>query len=122
MKLAIMPILRPLLEAPLDWQRIDKQIVGGFHTQELRLAAPFIKTRGEKHREFVEAAYPYKHIAAVNHMQETAWRVNKQVADLVDHATRQGWEGFGIPRADKLPLARGLVCEKNIPRIHQLVA
>lgn len=99
-----MPVKRPMVEPPIDWERVDGEVIGGFHTPELRSQNLFIKTKGEDHKEFVEQAYPYKHITAVNHMQRTAWKVNDRVAELVEAATRGNWEGFGLPRHDKLEL------------------
>jgi DNA-directed RNA polymerase len=99
-----MPIKRPMIEPPIQWERHNGEVLGGFHTPELRRSTPFIKTKGQAHREFVEASYPYKHITAVNHMQGTAWQLNPDVVSLVRAATEANWEGFGIPRADRYPV------------------
>jgi DNA-directed RNA polymerase len=97
-----MAIHRPLIEPPIRWERIDGEIVGGYHTPALRRQLPFIKTTGTKHREFVEAAYPHKHITAVNHMQGTAWRVNTRVHAFLKEAHRLNWQIGDIPRKDRI--------------------
>ncbi len=97
-----MPMRRPMVEPPFQWERVDGEVVGGYHTPELRRVTPFIKTKGKEHRDFVESAYPYKHITAVNHMQGTAWKLNEDLVDLVTAATNSNWQGFDLPRRDRL--------------------
>jgi DNA-directed RNA polymerase len=95
-----MPIMQPCIEPPLDWQRVEGEVVGGFHTHPLRRKAPFIKTKGREHKEFVNAAFPYKHMTAVNHMQQTAWEVNPEVLALVRHSLNRNWQLDGMPRGE----------------------
>jgi DNA-directed RNA polymerase len=91
-----------MIEPPLDWERNAGEIHGGFHTPELRRAAPFIKTKGEEHAEYVASAYPFKHIQAVNAMQRTPWKNNTKVFDFLQEALRRNWQLNDMPRKDRI--------------------
>lgn len=97
-----MPIMRPMIEPPLDWERHSGETVGGFHTMPLRRASPFIKTKGQEHRDYVDSAYPWKHMQAVNHMQRTAWEVNQPVLDALRQFIRLGITFDTLPRGERL--------------------
>lgn len=89
------PSMLPLMIPPDDW---DEHGQGGYYTTRMQLKFPFIKTKGKEHREFVEKYIPYQHIAAVNKIQKTAWQINTQLLEVVEHVFKHGL-GWGIPSA-----------------------
>jgi len=99
-----LPLMQPLIEPPLDWERVNGVFIGGFHTAEVRRAAPFIKTKGKEHTEYVNAAYPRKHMDAVNHMQRTEWAVNTPVVEAIKKYIEAGIQFDTLPRRHKLEL------------------
>lgn len=104
MRAMSMPLSRPLLEKPIPYERIDGEVTGGFHSPAMRRLAPFVKTRGIAHKEFVNAHFPYKHMTAVNNLQSTAWKQNPQVVQTIKEYIRLGLMSDALPRAEKLPL------------------
>ena len=99
-----MPHMYPMIEPPLPWQRINGEVVGGFHTPELRRATPFVKTKGKEHKEFVANKYPHKHITAVNAMQSTEWELNQPVVEAIRKFMESGITLGVLPHANKLPI------------------
>ena len=99
-----LPEMLPMIEPPQDWCRSEGSIEGGFYTQPLKSVFPFIKTSGKDHKEFVDAAYPYKHITAVNAMQRTGWKVNQPVVDAVLAYSKMGVSLGRIPRYHRIPI------------------
>ena len=99
-----MPLMQPMIEPPLEWVRSEGEVIGGFHTPELRRAAPFIKTKGKEHREYVDSAYPHKHMTAVNHMQKTEWAINQPIVDAVTEYIKLGITFDVLPRQEKLEI------------------
>lgn len=95
------PLSRPLIAPPIPYSREDGLISGGYHTPAMRNLAPFIKTRGEAHKEFVAQYFPYKHMTAVNLLQSTAWAANRGVVDVVLQTIKIGGNGV-LPSATKL--------------------
>lgn len=78
------PYYLPCVEAPRDWVAIAD---GGFHTREMRRMQPFAVRSHGGWSEFEEAdmAVPFK---AMNALQRTPWRINKQVLAAIKDVAR----------------------------------
>jgi DNA-directed RNA polymerase len=98
------PINKPLIEPPVPYERIDGEVVGGYHSAAMRKLAPFIKTRGDDHKEFVNSHFPFKHMTAVNNLQTTKWQANQEVVAVVRDYIRLGLLDENLPRMEKLDL------------------
>lgn len=95
------PLNWPLTAPPLPYTREDGQVSGGYHTAALQRLSPFIKTRGQAHRDYVESHFPTKHMQAVNHLQSTVWQRNTEVFDVVQKYIEAGLTD-ALPRREKL--------------------
>ena len=70
----------PLLVPPLDWAEGEDGIIrGGYYTHPIANTIPFVKTRTEGHREYIQRFAMTEHIDAINKMQRTAWQINSDV-------------------------------------------
>ena len=73
------PLHPPMLVQPRKWHHTDYGIDGGYYTPRMTQSLPFVKTRTQAHKDFV-AQYPMtEHMDAINKMQATPWRINKNV-------------------------------------------
>lgn len=110
------PSLPPMLIPPVEWSAdSDGNITGGYLTPRMAMAVPFVKAISPEHKEFVRQNVPEQHIAAVNKMQNTAWRINNKVLEVQKQIFKAGKGGVGIPHylpKELLPFPEHL---KNIP-------
>lgn len=74
------PVFGPCVEPPKDWVAFND---GGFHTNRMRRAHPFMVKASSTARERLQAHEMPQVYAAINHLQKTAWRVNTRVLDAV---------------------------------------
>lgn len=93
------PVLLPMVVRPRRWKNPR---AGGY----LRpiLGRGLVRWRGRGNMELLEGADLPKVYEAVNHIQETPWRINRRVLD----AMREVWDGGGrlggLPPRDDLPM------------------
>ena len=81
-----MPVYGPCIEPPKDWVAPvtpEGIIQGGFHTQALRRANPFLVRGSPSVRELTKRADMPVVLGAVNALQRTAWAVNQEILDTV---------------------------------------
>jgi len=61
------PSLPPAIRPPIPWYVSDSgEVLGGYYTNRLNTALPFIKTRTIEHKNFIIAHPPIEHITASN--------------------------------------------------------
>ena len=91
--LGYLPRYLPIAEKPLPW---GPGLIGGYDAQRI---APLSMMSGNSpvQRKALEASDCASVYSAVNHLQNTAWRVNEGSLDLLLHATENGWSEAGIP-------------------------
>lgn len=96
------PQLLPLKIAPVAWSE-DNLRTGGFYTTKMAAQFPFIKTKCKTHRQYVKGKIPHQHIAAVNRMQETPWRINSKVLAVQSEVFEKSLQ-IGMPSAEKVAI------------------
>lgn len=74
------PVFGPCVATPKDWVAFND---GGFHTNRMRRAHPFLVKASSTARERLQQHEMPKVYAAINNLQKTAWRVNPAVLDAV---------------------------------------
>jgi len=88
----------PLIIPPLEWTRDDSgEFTGGYYTHGLARTLPFVKTRTKGHRDYLLKYDMEEHRTAINKMQNTAWKINKEVL----HVQTQMFKlelGNGLPK------------------------
>ena len=86
----IKPVWGPIPEKPRPWKGLKE---GGFHT----LPKSLVRTRSKLHRTLLETHDMPQVYEAVNALQETPWRINKRVLDVVLALRDIGLEIAGLP-------------------------
>ena len=93
------PHRMPMKVPPMPW--VDGYGDGGYITQALRYATPFINPVGKKHREFINRFNPVMHKLAANKLQEVPYELNKRMFVIIEKL----WtlhNGGGIPNRSAL--------------------
>ena len=96
------PDFGPCVEQPLDWPSVTG---GGFHTPEMRKAHRYLVKAAASARPLYRNHKMPGVLAAVNHLQATAWRVNVRVlnAVLAMARTPAGVPGAYVPATHEKP-------------------
>ena len=96
------PLRKPCVIPPDPWTGPDQ---GGYYSPDLRVRTPVIMNMAEnRHRSRLQAmkrADLSRHLAAANRLQDTPWRVNARVLEIM----RWSWstnQGIGMPRSTPL--------------------
>jgi DNA-directed RNA polymerase len=93
------PINMPMVVKPLPWNSIWG---GGYLTKPLRYA--MIKTRNRNYLEEMKAWDMPDVYRAINALQETPWRVNRAVLNVLEEVWEGGGVLGGLPHRDNMPL------------------
>jgi Autographiviridae RNA polymerase len=94
------PVNLPMIMPPMAWSAERR---GGYRFA-LRGKYPLVRGISKEHsKKIQETAIPLVY-NAVNHIQNTAWRINTDVFDVVHQIHRRGGELAGIPAYDEEPL------------------
>ena len=88
----------PLRCPPTPWEH---QHSGAYFSFAMKL--PFIKCRGKKAREFIEANSPTQHYSAVNKMQRTEWQINLDVMRVQEEIFRRNLR-IGMPSSQPIAM------------------
>jgi DNA-directed RNA polymerase len=91
------PVHLPMVVPPLSWGPGKS---GGYRFG-LFDKEPFVRST-KKHKELVDQAEIPKVYEAVNRIQETPWRINLRVLDVVKALVELGGERAGIPRLEPI--------------------
>lgn len=95
------PVALPMVMPPLPWGPGRR---GGYRFA-LRGKYSLVRSSCKQQREALESAHMPLVYEAVNRIQETAWRVNRRVLEVVRHLFFQVGGGIaGLPEASDLPL------------------
>lgn len=92
------PDALPCLIPPMDW---TSNTDGGFYSPQMRSRTNLIKANNkDKARStlYAEADMPVV-LKAINGMQQTAWRINTEVQDVIQHIWSNNLE-CGMPRSE----------------------
>lgn len=94
------PFYMPMKEAPLPWSNLYG---GGYRTSEIRKKA-LVKLDGRADGKRLDGADLSKVYSAANTLQQTPWKINTKVLEVVRHYWEKGIAiGDMVPRED-LPL------------------
>lgn len=89
----LFPVNLPMIVPPLPWGPNER---GGYRFA-LRGKYPFVRGISKRHaRAIAEASMPVVY-AAVNRVQETAWRINRRIYDVLQELRERGGGQAGMP-------------------------
>ena len=115
---------QPCIEPPMDWTSIDS---GGWHTREMQRLQPYaVASKGDWHT-FKNADMTLT-FGAMNALQRTAWRINKQVLETIEgvRSYRDIGEIVSVSAIEKVSPARpdwwGDEKIEDLPADKQLIA
>jgi DNA-directed RNA polymerase len=94
------PVNLPMVMPPLPWA----QGRAGGYRFALRGKHPMIRTNNKDHREMVLNAQMPQVYAALNRIQETPWRINTKVLEVIEAVLSRGGDIAGVPPTSDLPL------------------
>jgi DNA-directed RNA polymerase len=105
----LQPLLMPMVVRPRRWRTPR---VGGY-LRRLH-GRPFVKNNERSYQEALAKADLRPVYSAINHIQETPWRINRRVLGVL----REAWDGGGIigglpPRHDKPLPAKPMGMEED---------
>lgn len=89
------PVYLPMVVPPVPWV---SPWVGGYKTNEVR-PLTLVKTRSKAYFRRLEKQHMPQVYEAVNRIQETPWRVNLRVLDIIEAAAKTDAEMGGMPRS-----------------------
>lgn len=99
------PVLLPMVVPPKPWKGYKD---GGYLTEDLQSRVHFVRTRDPEHQQMIEKAFQDGSIdpvaAAVNRIQETPFRINKKILEMVQWAFDKDLVMDKFPRRSLLPL------------------
>lgn len=79
------PYNTPCIEPPKDWVSLTN---GGYHTEEMRRLDPYLVHTHSSAREAFERADLTQELRCINALQRTAWRVNRDLLDIVSNVSQ----------------------------------
>jgi DNA-directed RNA polymerase len=94
------PVNLPMVMPPIPWAPGQP---GGYRFA-LRAKHRLVRSNSKAHRELVRQAHMPEVYSAVNRVQETAWRVNAKVLEVVEALVARGGGIAGIPESSDKPL------------------
>lgn len=116
-------LYRPMLVKPIPWSQ-DNLFRGGYITDNVRTYA-IIKGASSRDVPRFEAMDWSRVIPAVNALQETAWRVNHKVLDVLEWAMySRGGDFAGLPKANDRNLPdppKGYRVDEEVTKAHNRV-
>jgi len=110
----LFPVLLPMLVKPRPWQGARG---GGYLSQKIN-KFPLVKTRNQQYIQELDGMDCQPVYQAVNALQDTAWRINRNVYDVLVEAWELGGDQeLGLPRRDEMPLPLCPQCNSTISRM-----
>ena len=101
------PVFRPMLVKPTPWTSFT---TGAYLTPELNMRVPLVRTYDPEHVKLVSKAIDDGSMAqcleALNAIQDTAWKINKPLLNLVKWAWKTGAPVPGLPLNVHIPRER----------------
>lgn len=95
------PMLEPTVVRPKPW--VTGEMEGGYYTDYIPKLS-FVKTRSRRYLEDVKYADMPVLLNAVNAAQDTAWRINVPVLELIEELFQRDSELGEVPRANPYTL------------------
>ena len=96
-------LYKPMVVKPIPWSQ-GNLFRGGYHSNKVR-SYPLIKGSKTRDVERMDNMNLTNVIPAVNALQETPWRVNKHILDVLSWTMfTKGGDIAGLPRANAYPL------------------
>lgn len=92
------PYFKPCIEPPKPWTSVTD---GGFHTQEMRRLMPWVVKAHPSLRDHLREADLSRELAAINALQNTAWRINRRMLDAVRNVSRHFDMGEILSQAEQ---------------------
>jgi len=97
-------LYKPMLVPPRPWAS-DNLFSGGYLLKDKVKPYPLVKGTNKKDKDRLEARDWSRIIPAVNAIQETPWRVNTRVLEVLDWCMKvRGGDMAGLPAMDDKPL------------------
>lgn len=90
------PYTKPCVIQPDEWAGLYN---GGYWSQPMRMRHPLIKGLNKDQKKFVEDHDLHRVYTAVNKVQNTAWRVNTRVLEVMEDAWNNNWD-VGLPKKE----------------------
>ena len=94
------PVYEPMVVQPRDW---TTPFDGGYISSNIK-PLKLVKSKSKAYMDELKHTDMPIVYEAVNALQRTAWQINSQVLDVMDHLWSQGSELGGIPPKEGLPL------------------
>jgi len=90
---SVWPVYFPMIQKPAEW----KDIWSGGYLTDVVTQRPLIKTRDKQHLKDLNDLPLTKPLAAINHLQNVAWRLNDDVIDVFQHCWEQDVPAGNLP-------------------------
>lgn len=90
------PVYLPMVVPPVKW---SEPLVGGYLTNEVR-PLTLVKTRSRSYFRRLSRCQMPQVYEAINRIQETPWRINLRILDLLEAASKTNAEMGGMPRTE----------------------
>jgi len=97
---ALFPFYLPCVAVPLDWKGPQG---GGYHTNTF-LQKPLVKSRDRAFQGELPDIHMPRFYQAINALQRTAWSINEDVMQVMDHLWQEESGLAGLPRRVDLEL------------------
>jgi DNA-directed RNA polymerase len=92
------PYFLPTVIPPAEWQGLTG---GGYHTDALN-PMPMVKRMSKPHRAALESSDITPVLRSINAIQNTGWRINTRVLDVMKEAWDRGVDGMALPNREDL--------------------
>ena len=97
---ALSPVWLPMVEKPIDW---NNPYIGGYKSLSFK-RRPLVKTFDIPYLEDLAGTEMPEVYSAVNTVQNTGYRIDGQMAELLRHCWDKGLPIGGLPSLDDLPM------------------
>ena len=98
---ALFTVYLPMVVPPKKWEN-HNLFGGGYLTQNVT-PYPLVKDSNSAYLEEIENSDLSKVLTAINALQDTKWRINGWMVDVMEWAYQHHGERVGFPSADPLP-------------------
>jgi len=97
---ALSPRFMPCVIPPRPW---SSAFSGGYHTKHIH-PLPLVKTTNKRYFDELEFHEMPEEYDAINALQNTGWRVNKWILDVMQQCWESGEDWGGLPARNPFPL------------------
>lgn len=116
------PVYLPTVVPPVQWDT-DNLVAGGYFTKNIRPYPIIKRAKREWLDDFAETSH--NTVAAINAIQDTPWRVNKEILEAVEFIYLRGQGEAKLPLKDRLELPEApeefsMEYRREAYRIHEI--